>query len=165
MKEVNKKNILTLKSVLKTHTKTSDNTSDNDNHLVVRRKKKIFINNANKKTTNNNNHQSRIPTPSKNKHKLAFRKLEESFPNIFHLKKPRPLCVGIREQLIKLKDKKISNNTVRLGLYFYCNSYQYLPVIIEGADRIDINGNKSGFVTKDEEIIAAEKYSKMIENN
>lgn len=162
MNQADNKKRLTLKSVLKKPLKTGNKAVKADSPLSIRRKKKIFINNTNKKPETHQ--QAKKQTPSKNKHKRAFRELEKTFPAIFNLKRPKPLCIGIRNQLIAIKDKKISNNTIRLGLYFYCNSYQYLPIIVEGAPRIDAEGNESGVVTKEEEITANEKYARMIEN-
>jgi len=87
---------------------------------------------------------------SKNKHKLALRKLEKEFPKIFNLNNPRPLEKGIREDILK-KDKSISNKAVRLGLFFYCNSHQYLSSIKEGVQRVNHTGRYTKPVTQQEE--------------
>ncbi len=97
---------------------------------------------------------------SKNKHKIALRKLEKEFPKVFNLAKPRPLTIGIRDNLLKM-EKEVSNKTVRLGLFFYCNSHQYLHSVKEGVKRVNENGRFTKPVTKEEEVKAKSELSKL----
>jgi hypothetical protein len=93
---------------------------------------------------------SRPKLKSKNKHKLALRLLEKEFPKVFNLASPRPLSIGIREELIAA-NKSISNKQIRLGLFFYCNSHQYLKSVKEGTHRVNSTGRFVKKVTKEEE--------------
>ena len=93
---------------------------------------------------------------SKNRHKLAFRKMEKCFPKVFNLSNPRPLEKGIREELLKM-DNEVSNKTIRLGLFFYCNSHQYLKSVKEGVQKVNAKGRFTKKVTKAEEDSAKER--------
>jgi hypothetical protein len=92
----------------------------------------------------------KLKLKSKNKHKLALRILEKEFPKVFNLAFPKPLSVGIREELIASK-KEISNKQIRLGLFFYCNSHQYLRCVKEDTHRVNATGRYVKKVTKEEE--------------
>jgi sRNA-binding protein len=78
---------------------------------------------------------------------IFIQQLQEVFPLAFP-KKPKdkvPLMIGISEQLaIEFKiDKKIINNSLKL----WCWGGRYrLALSVVGADRLDLYGNKSGFV-------------------
>jgi hypothetical protein len=97
---------------------------------------------------------------SKNRHKLAFRKMEKCFPKVFNLSNPRPLEKGIREELLKM-DNEVSNKTIRLGLFFYCNSHQYLKSVKEGVQKVNAKGRFTKKVTKDEEESAKERLKEL----
>jgi hypothetical protein len=87
---------------------------------------------------------------SKNKHKLALRALESEFPKVFNLSFPKPLSIGIRDELLSL-NTSVSNKQIRLGLFFYCNSHQYLRCIKAGVNRVNSTGRYVKEVTADEE--------------
>lgn len=129
------------------------------------KRKRIYI--PVKKDTENRQAQDTSPfrssgkkKESANKHKLALRKLEKEFPKVFNLSRPRPLDKGIRTQLLA-KDKEVSNKSVRLGLFFYCNSHQYLRAVVEGTLRVNANGRFTKKVTKEEEIEAKDRLRKL----
>jgi len=98
--------------------------------------------------------------PSKNKYKLSYRLIEAAFPKLFNLSNPRPLSKGFREQLIKQKSG-ISNKKIRLGLFFYCNSHQYLASVREGKKRINATGRYTVSVTREEEMEAQKKLKSL----
>lgn len=100
---------------------------------------------------------------SKNKHKLALRQLEKTFPKLFNLANPRPLDLGIREKLLAM-EKDVSNKTVRLGLFFYCNSHQYLRSVTEGTARINAKGRFTKKVTKEEEMDAKKRLKELFKS-
>lgn len=87
---------------------------------------------------------------SKNKYKLALRQLESVFPKVFNLLNPKPLSIGIREELLAL-EQGVSNKQIRMGLFFYCNSHQYLCSVKEGVRRVNATGRYTKEVTKEEE--------------
>ncbi len=95
----------------------------------------------------------RLKIPSTNKYKLAFRKIEGMFPKVFNLSHPKPLSIGIREELFE-RNISMSKKTVRKALFFYCSSHQYLKKIKEGAKRYDLNAKTSSIVTTEEAVKA-----------
>ncbi len=106
---------------------------------------------------------------STNKYKLAFRTLEKLLPRVFNLHKPKPLSLGIREDIINL-NLGISNRTIRSALHYYCNRYQYLVTIRDGVSRIDTSGKPtSAVISKEEQAAAYERcqqvYKTIKENN
>jgi hypothetical protein len=90
---------------------------------------------------------------SNNKYKLSFRKLQSMYPKLFNLFHPRPLSIGIREQLFENR-QGLSKKTIRHALFFYCNSHQYLKQIKAGKNRYSFDLKKGTLVTKDESDVA-----------
>lgn len=82
--------------------------------------------------------------------------LKAYYPNCFKdIKDIQPLKVGIKQDLVKhlstkedivLGDKACMVNS----LAYYVGSTAYHKSILEGATRIDLNGNEAGTVTKEE---------------
>jgi len=84
--------------------------------------------------------------------------LVEKFPACFVPDKApkRPLKIGIvsdiRERLPEMAGSRISR-----ALYTYTDGPTYLDFVIEGADRIDLDGNPAGKVTAREAVDAARR--------
>lgn len=101
--------------------------------------------------------KSRIET--KNAFKKYFRELENKFKKAFNLKRPKPLAIGIRDEIF-LSGIDMSKKSIRKALIFYCGSHQYLQCIKEGAQRVGLSGNPTGdVVTADEAKRAYEQCS------
>lgn len=87
---------------------------------------------------------------STNKYKLAFQQLEKKLPRAFNLGRPKPLKIGVLEDLFNT-DTGLSKKTIRRALFFYCNSHQYLKQVIVGRVRIDIFGKPTEQVVSGDE--------------
>lgn len=85
--------------------------------------------------------------------------LREQYPEVFSKESPRPLKIGIQEDLVA--DEKVSKNKIKRALATYVRSYQYLKSFVEGADRVDLQGKPAGKVTADEAAYAAGKLQVM----
>lgn len=82
--------------------------------------------------------------------------LKAHFPACFRdLKEVQPLKIGIKQDLVKqlstrndivMSDKACMVNS----LSYYVNSPAYLKNMLEGASRIDLDGQPAGTVTKEE---------------
>lgn len=75
----------------------------------------------------------------------------EAFPDCFSLESPKPLKIGIREDMIAglaARDIVITKNKFSDAIAYYANSTLYLRKHVAGAARIDLNGNASGEVTQ-----------------
>lgn len=78
----------------------------------------------------------------------ALQQLMEAYPKTFDRKNVRPLKIGIQEDLVA--DEKVAKNKIKRALASYVRSLNYYRSLREGAERIDINGEPAGVVTKEE---------------
>ena len=72
----------------------------------------------------------------------------ETYPQTFSFAKPRPLKIGIQEELIA--DAKLSQTKIKRGLASYVRAFGYLKSQTDGAPRINLLGEADGAVTADE---------------
>ena len=63
----------------------------------------------------------------------------------------RPLKVGLLEDLFALVGGSISRSALSNALHSYCSNEFYLRSMVEGADRIDLEGRPAGKVAKSQE--------------
>ena len=91
-------------------------------------------------------------------HRAALTRLAERFPQTFVLEKyqpHRPLKVGIAAD-IKARCPDLTSRERGRALAAYTNRIMYLRGLVEGAARIDLDGNPAGEVTaRDAEYAAA----------
>ena len=104
------------------------------------------------------------PTPkakSKNRaaNMAALQLLLEAYPKTFDRNNVRPLKIGIQEDLIA--DEKVSKNKIKRALASYVRSLNYYRSLREGVDRVDINGESAGQVTKEESDYAKQKLKEI----
>jgi ProP effector len=86
----------------------------------------------------------------------AVAQLRESFPTVFTPTDCRPLKIGVHTDLLALGfDREIAV----IGLRSYCRSKAYLKAIRESAERIGLDGQRTGVVSAEEERIAASQLS------
>jgi ProP effector len=72
----------------------------------------------------------------------------ETYPNTFSFANPRPLKIGIQEDLVA--DGKLSQTKIKRGLASYVRAYGYLKSQVDAAPRINLLGEPEGAVTADE---------------
>jgi ProP effector len=87
--------------------------------------------------------------------RAAVQLLCENYPQTFSVSEPKPLKIGIQEDLVA--DGKISQNKIKRGLASYVRIYAYLRAQSEGAARVDLLGEEAGQVTAGEAAHAASK--------
>lgn len=76
------------------------------------------------------------------------------YPDCFDWKQPRPLKIGIHEDLINAgHDPKL----IRRALYRYCSTRRYLKAMQADAPRIDLQNCPVGAVTAEDEAVAVAK--------
>lgn len=75
--------------------------------------------------------------------------LIEKLPNCFFKENAKPLKIGILNDLVEAlkEENKYSKTAIRHGIQLYTKSWDYLGSCVEGATRIDINGNEAGTVS------------------
>ena len=90
----------------------------------------------------------------------ALRILIEQFPDCFDWNDHRPLKISIHKDLVA---RGVDRRAVRLGLSRYCGHIGYHRALVEGATRIDLDGQPAAIVTPQEAGFAAKNYAAMLE--
>jgi ProP effector len=86
--------------------------------------------------------------------------LADLWPYAFSIAGPRqPLKHGIHLDILAAAKGAITSSELKVGLRFYCGSVSYLRSCINGAARVDLNGEAVGKVTSDEAAYASEKLA------
>jgi ProP effector len=81
--------------------------------------------------------------------RAALKIMAERFPRAF-TDPPRPLKVGVTKDLIPAVRGAVGARAVRDAIALYCRRPAYLKMQIEGATRVDLDGNNCGNVTADQ---------------
>ncbi|RWC99811.1 MAG: hypothetical protein EOS58_31700 [Mesorhizobium sp.] len=92
----------------------------------------------------------------------AREQLAKRFPAAFKRKgepEKRPLKIGIDKDVLALV-KDIPRKVVKLAISDYCSGPKYAKAMVEGVDRIDLDGNPAGTVSA-----ASEAYARAREAN
>lgn len=86
--------------------------------------------------------------------------LHETFPNAFAAKgeEKRPLAIGIEGQ-IHLRCPELSKWHLAAAIADYTRGPTYLRNVVEGAQRVDLEGEPNGLVTASEAAYAAMRKS------
>ncbi|MFT7178126.1 MAG: ProP effector [Oceanospirillaceae bacterium] len=80
--------------------------------------------------------------------RAAVELLCETYPQTFSFAKPRPLKIGIQEDLVA--DAKLSQTKIKRGLASYVRAFGYLKSQTDAAPRINVLGEAEGAVTAEE---------------
>ncbi|AWI62444.1 ProQ/FINO family protein [Sinorhizobium fredii] len=89
-----------------------------------------------------------MPTEQKRKSPSAlFRYLSERWPGAFDAKEPKPLKIGIREDIRSL-DSELPDEDLSRALRAYTRRDKYLAQLRAGATRVDLDGVAAGEVTE-----------------
>lgn len=75
-----------------------------------------------------------------------FRYLSAKWPQAFDPGAPRPLKIGIHDD-IRARDDELSDEELRRALRAYTRMDQYLTALRAGVARVDLDGNPSGEVS------------------
>lgn len=89
--------------------------------------------------------------------KQAVDLLSQAYPKVFDLKEPKPLKIGIHEELAA--DGKVSKTKIRKALSAYVRHYNYIACLEEGVMRVDLKGEDIAPVTAEEAEHAKEKIT------
>lgn len=81
--------------------------------------------------------------------------LVSQYPQAFSNDEPKPLKIGIQEDLVS--DDKVSRGKIKRALATYVRNPRYLQSLIVGADRVDLLGESAGKVSAEEEAHAKAK--------
>ncbi|WFU49162.1 ProQ/FinO family protein [Sinorhizobium terangae] len=78
---------------------------------------------------------------------VLFRHLSEKWPEAFNTRAPKPLKIGIRED-IRALDHELSDHDLKRALRAYTKLERYLKSLRAGAARVDLDGNPTGNVSE-----------------
>lgn len=79
----------------------------------------------------------------------AVELLIAAYPNTFNLEEPKPLKIGIQEDLVA--DEKVSRGKIKRALATYVRNPRYLQSMVVGAQRVDLTGAEVAEVTSEDE--------------
>ena len=69
------------------------------------------------------------------------------FPKLFSVKDPKPLALGVHKDIFERVEKEgITKKEISKALGRYITRKAYFQCVIEGGDRYDLDGNKTGKV-------------------
>lgn len=89
------------------------------------------------------------------------------WPNGFDFDAPRPLKVGIVEDMLtsaKERDVPLLLSDVRTCLRIYTMRTRYQKSLVKGGDRFDLDGNPCGSVTPEQQEMAKQTLSNLKKN-
>ncbi len=78
----------------------------------------------------------------------AMEELCELYPEAFNPRQPKPLKIGVHEDLAA--DGKLSKTRIRRALNVYVRLRSYYACMTEGTERVTIDGSAAGQVTAEE---------------
>ncbi|HWZ08222.1 MAG TPA: ProQ/FINO family protein, partial [Bradyrhizobium sp.] len=78
-----------------------------------------------------------------------------------YMRPKKPLKVGIDKDILAA-DPELDAEIVKLVLRIYVTHETYRKVMIEGARRVDLDGNPAGFVTKSQAELSAMKLKRKV---
>lgn len=87
--------------------------------------------------------------------KAAVAMLAEAYPAVFDLENPKPLKIGIHNDLTE--DAKISKTQMRKALSAYTRHYAYISCLVAGGHRVNLQGEVGAEVSAEEIAHAKEK--------
>jgi len=91
--------------------------------------------------------------------KAAVAMLAEAYPGVFDIEQPKPLKIGIHNDLTV--DAKISKTQMRKALSAYTRHYNYIACVAEGGLRVGLDGEVGAEVTAEEIEHAKSKVSEI----
>jgi sRNA-binding protein len=93
---------------------------------------------------------NRHPLPAPTPEKTAKRWLVNTWPELFCTESPKPLSIGIRSQLAKIRPAAVSHRGLRRALSRWCSRFDYRQAIARGGPRFGLNGEQ-GHVTPEQQ--------------
>ena len=85
-----------------------------------------------------------------NKKRLLTECLVERWPNTFNYSEPKPLIVGIREEICAIAASEDEKKVLMIALNAYCRRLVYITCLVKYTHRYDLSGNESQIITESE---------------
>ncbi|WCR55953.1 ProQ/FINO family protein [Rickettsia asembonensis] len=95
----------------------------------------------------------------KDESKQILKLLQSKYPLCFSIP-AKPLAIGISKEVIVLEQDNFSKQQIHRFFRRYCSDYRYKKLLVEGAQRFNLDGTKASLVTKEEVPPKTNKFSK-----
>ena len=92
---------------------------------------------------------SEAPKRKVHPNRAAYELLHETYPDLFDIKAPKPLKIGIHVSLAE--DGKLSKTKIRRALNYYVQQLSYIRAVAAGGKRHDLNGEAGDVSAEDAE--------------
>src|SRR5690606_7473782 len=89
--------------------------------------------------------------------------LMAAYPAVFDQTSPRPLAIGIHKELLAASREgrlPAPTGAIRLAIDRWTGARQYLAGLVEGAARVDLQGESAGEVTAEQALTAKQTLEK-----
>ncbi|KIJ88773.1 ProQ/FINO family protein [Rickettsia asembonensis] len=96
----------------------------------------------------------------KDKSKQILKLLQTKYPLCFS-NPAKPLAIGISKEVIELEQDNFSKQQIRRFFRRYCSDCRYKELLIEGAQRYNLDGTNASLVTKEEVPPKTNKFSNL----
>jgi len=97
-----------------------------------------------------NKPSNRQPLPTPTPEKTAKRWLMNAWPELFSTESPKPLAIGIRMELARIRPAEVSHKGLRRALARWCSRLDYLHAVAKGGPRFGLTGEQ-GEITPDQQ--------------
>lgn len=95
----------------------------------------------------------------KDESKQILKLLQSKYPLCFSIP-AKPLAIGISKEIIVLEQDNFSKQQINRFFRRYCSDYRYKKLLVEGAQRFNLDGTLATLVTKEEVPPKTNKFSK-----
>ncbi|WP_342224701.1 ProQ/FinO family protein [Rickettsia endosymbiont of Urophora cardui] len=96
----------------------------------------------------------------KDESKQILKLLQTKYPLCFSIP-AKPLAIGISKEVIALENDNFSKQQIKRFFRRYCADYRYKKLLVEGAQRFNLDGSPAGLVTKAEVPPKTNKFSNL----
>lgn len=92
--------------------------------------------------------------------KQILKLLQTKYPLCFSIP-AKVLAIGINKEVIELENDNFSKQQIRRFFRRYCSDYRYKKLLVEGAQRFNLDGSPATLVTKEEVPPKTNKFSNL----
>ena len=88
--------------------------------------------------------------------------LVKKYPKIFNKKEPKPLKIGILEDIAEDLGEELSKTEIKKGLKYYTSAIQYHQAIMAERYRVNLNGNRVSLISEEHKEFAQKQLGKLL---
>lgn len=88
--------------------------------------------------------------------------LVKKYPKIFNKKDPKPLKLGILEDIAEDLGEELSKTEIKKGLKYYTSAKQYHQAIMAERYRVNLRGNRVSLISEEHKEFAQKQLGKVL---